>query len=240
MNEKSGDPISIGKTNNDIVKSFIILSFGFLFLTVPYLLANKYNTTHQEHMNFYFMWELTYIPFIPWMIIPYVSAYFVPFITIYKLSWSEKKALVWTITTSGIVGAIIFVLFPTVLGFDRDISQTGAWAPLYEILWKADYPYNLFPSMHVVMAYLLIRPIISKMKHVWSKVLMIIQLVFVCVSVLLVHQHHVLDLLAGLEMAFIFDFFMYIPLVHKFNKKENSLALKVQKFKNENDWPNVA
>lgn len=194
----------------------LLFALGTVLFTVPYVVTNELSAQRPHHYRFYFDWELEHIPFVAWMIIPYVATYLVPLLTIRKLAWHENKALVWSIGICGLLGGIFFLFFPTVLGFKRDLDAAGVWAPLYELLWTADRPHNLCPSMHVVMAYLLIVPMLGKFEHWGPRLSLLGALASICLSILLVHQHHVMDLVAGLEMGILAHVYLYLPLRQRF------------------------
>jgi membrane-associated phospholipid phosphatase len=203
-------------------QSAALFTLGTILFTAPYLISNEINAHRQEHIHLYWQWEFTYIPFVSWMLIPYVSVYFVPILTLAKLQWHENKALVCAVGISGFIGAILFLLFPTVLGFERNIAKAGAWAPLYEILWRADRPHNLCPSMHVVMAYLLVMPMIKKIKTWLGKMALYFLFVMICLSILFTHQHHAIDLVFGLVLGWISDLYIYRPLCLRFAREIES------------------
>lgn len=185
-----------------------MVSLGTLIFFLSYMPVNYFNLDRDYYYEFFFQWELG-IPQWDWMLIPYVSAYFMPIIPIFKLDRKEQKALLYSILVCCSIGLIIFFLFPTKLGFIRGEGVSDTWLPFYQILWKVDPPHNLFPSQHVVMAYLLCIPALSKFMRREAKAVILTWFIMVCLSILFTHQHHLLDLIAGLEIAWITHFTVF-------------------------------
>src|SRR5688572_13259386 len=95
----------------------------------------------------FFDWEWG-IPFVPWMIVPYVSIdllfFAAPFLC---RSEQELGTLVRRLTFVIFVAAACFLLFPLRMGFERP-PVAGFFAPWYETMGDLDRPYNLVPSLH--------------------------------------------------------------------------------------------
>ncbi len=193
-------------------RSFCLLLLGIVGFALPYILSNWWNASREFHFAPYLDIELQ-IPRVNWMIIPYVSAYLMGLASIQCLPYLAQKALMKAINVAGIIGGIIFILFPTELGYFRSPDGLGFWRPVYEILWSLDHPYNLTPSMHVTMAYLMIVPVIQVSKSVFMKSALALWLFLVCLSIVLVHQHHVIDFVTGFALGWLCDIFIYRPAV---------------------------
>ncbi|MBI2519093.1 MAG: phosphatase PAP2 family protein [Bdellovibrio sp.] len=192
--------------------SLILLLLGTIGFAVPYLLSNWWNAGREFHFAPYLQIELL-IPRVNWMIIPYVSAYLMGLASIQRLPYMAQKALMKAVNVAGIIGGIIFILFPTELGYLRTTDGLGFWRPVYEILWSLDHPYNLTPSMHVTMAYLMIVPVIQSSKSILAKSILTLWLFLVCISIVLVHQHHVIDFITGFVLGWLCDVYIYRPTV---------------------------
>jgi len=187
-------------TRDDLIKSCKILLLGVLGFTSPYIFSNYINSFRQTHWSLYLPSELD-IPRVEWMVIFYVSAYILPLLTLFALSPRQHKGLIKAIFLSGLFGACIFLLLPTKLGYARDLDQIIYFKPVYELLWQIDLPYNLMPSMHVTMAHLMLMPIIyEKINPVW-KFALSLWLLGIYLSIVLVHQHHMIDIVSGHILA---------------------------------------
>ncbi len=166
--------------------------FAIIYGTTNYL-----NSLRDFYFSPYFAWELN-IPLIPWMILSYYSAYLAPVCGYLFLPKADHKPLVLTMMAAMAIAGFIFIIFPTKIGFTQDLTQTGIYRPLFEILWGLDYPHNLVPSLHVVIPGLLFLAINRRPLPVWFKVVIGIAVVMTFASTQFVHQHHLLDIFAAL------------------------------------------
>jgi len=192
--------------------SFFLLILGTAGFALCYLLSNWWNAGREFHFAPYLDIELE-IPRVDWMILPYVSAYLMGLASIQRLPYLALKALMKAFTVAGVIGGLIFILFPTELGYLRSVEGLGFWRPAYEILWMLDHPYNLTPSMHVTMAYLMIVPVIQASRSMLTKSALALWLCLVCLSIVLVHQHHVIDFVTGFALGWLCEIYIYRPAV---------------------------
>src|SRR5688572_25002201 len=106
-------------------------------------------TDHRDDVRtIFFEWEWG-IPFVPWMIVPYVSIdllfFAAPFLC---RSEQELATLVKRLTFVICVAAACFLLFPLTMRLHRPEVE-GFFGPWYEALAGLDRPYNLAPSLHI-------------------------------------------------------------------------------------------
>jgi membrane-associated phospholipid phosphatase len=144
------------------------------------------------------------IPFIPAMTAAYMSVYLLflmaPFILRTR---REFRAAVRTMAFVILCGGIAFLLLPAELAFaPPSRGQLGGWAGLYRVADALNLTYNLLPSLHVAFAVVcvaLFAPRASKAVQIllWSWA------VLIAASTVLIHQHHVLDVIAGWLLAMI-------------------------------------
>ena len=59
------------------------------------------------------------------------------------------------------------------------------------------------PSLHIACSILLIAAIFGNMSSLWVRFGLILWAILICVSVLLVHQHHLLDVISGLLLGIV-------------------------------------
>ena len=64
-------------------------------------------------------------------------------------------------------------------------------------------PHNLVPSLHVATSALFIAVLYRSLSSVWIRAGLILWGMLLCASVLLVHQHHVLDVVSGLLLGYL-------------------------------------
>jgi len=86
------------------------------------------------------------------------------------------------------------------LGFSRYLPEEHFYRQLFQGIFSIDLPFNLVPSLHVVYSTSICLAIASRASHrvqafLWCWLALLVA------STLLVHQHHLLDVVAGLLLA---------------------------------------
>ena len=170
--------------------------------------SNSYSETATNHYQVYFEFEKR-IPQIPWMILFYISYYFYLLLNFALVKQPYKiKALCLTMTFSSLVAAMVFIIFPSELGFSRAENIDG-FEGIFNWLHLVDKPHNLFPSLHItftsIATYVMICETRSRLFHA-SIIAWALMITF---SVVLVHQHHLIDVLTGWILALISIVFVY-------------------------------
>ena len=155
---------------------------------------------HRDHVGtWYYSWELS-IPFVPVMIVPYMSInlFFVtaPFLC---RSREELRTFALRITFAILSAGVCFLLLPLKFGvaFPQPSGWTGA---VFTFLHRLDQPYNLIPSLHItfrtILANLFARHTKGVMRvasHIWF--------CLIGFSTVLTYQHHVVDVVGGFALA---------------------------------------
>lgn len=157
-----------------------------------------FNQMRTDHLDLYADWELS-IPLVPVFIYPYFSIFLLFLLPPFVLSVAALRKLAGQLALAIVIGGAVFVIFPTRLGFAPNLFPEELPA-LFRLLFQIDLPYNLAPSLHVTFSTLTIM-IIRPVSPTWARWLLTVWLVLMCVSVILVHQHHLLDVFSGLLLA---------------------------------------
>ena len=97
-----------------------------------------------------------------------------------------------------LASSIVFVAFPAELGFVQ--GSAGAWQPIADLTRFVSGRYNLLPSLHVALTQVTLAAVWGG-AGVPTRVLLALWFVLLVVSVLLTHQHHVADVVAGVMLA---------------------------------------
>ena len=145
------------------------------------------------------------IPFVPAFIIVYIVVAYAQWWYGYFLSAREKKSTVMMIFGSEIIAKmicmIIFLIFPTTMNRGI-IDGNDIFTRMVSLLYLADTPYNLFPSIHCIESYLLWRtlPMLRKAPR-WYRILTPPATLLVFASVVLVKQHMILDILGSVAVT---------------------------------------
>ncbi len=96
------------------------------------------------------------IPFTPWTVVFYVMYY--PLLLTPLVLCADVRALTrLTLAQAAInsVAYLVFVLFPTPIDRPPAIPVDGAFHFVLDLLFRADHPYNTFPSLHVAQTCIL-------------------------------------------------------------------------------------
>lgn len=144
------------------------------------------------------------IPVIPVWTYIYVLSY-VFWVVCYVAAGREGKEFLGRIIAADLVCKIItftvFIVMPTTAPRPEMVENgIGAW--LLELIYSADVPDNLFPSMHCSVSWLSFR-FLSKAKSIpaiwkWAS---FVFAVLVFASVVFTKQHIVLDIVSGVIVA---------------------------------------
>lgn len=176
------------------------VAFGtsLLFLVV-YGLTNARAGSLEGLATVCFAWERG-IPLVPWMSVPYVSLdlFFVaaPFVC---GSRAEIRMLGRRLALAILAAGAVFLFWPLRLGFARE-PVDGPFGPIIEALREFDPPHNLFPSLHVTLAFILRWTYHRHLGGGWRWA-MHAWFALITVSTLLTHQHHVVDVVGGLVLG---------------------------------------
>lgn len=173
---------------------------GVAFFSV-YPGANWLTSQRNDLLSLYFPGELT-LPFVPQFIWIYLSMYILFVLPPFFLSSEELPQLGKQLIAGTIICGAMFLLFPASLGFDRLVPDTPPYDRLFAVIFQLDHPHNLVPSLHVVFSACIILALASKLKT-WVSGLLMIWLTAILASTLLIHQHHLLDVAAGLALTII-------------------------------------
>ncbi len=163
-------------------------------LTYPYTAA--YAASLAAVPSFVFAFE-QYIPFIPWMILPYMSSgLFFCLVPFYCGQKSELQCYAKRFTFVTLIAALCFLLFPLRFSFDRPSVENPLFTIFFSFLKEYDSPFNQAPSLHVAYACLFWSVLRWKFNG-WKKIILGIWLLLMGLGTLTVYQHHVIDLLTA-------------------------------------------
>lgn len=176
-----------------------------VFFTV-YPLMNAYTAGRGSLYALWFPAELN-IPFVPGFIWVYCSFYLIILMPVLFLPRREHQQLAPTFMVMTLLGGVIFFLFPAQLGFVRQVPESPLYRTMYTTLFALDHPHNLVPSLHVAWSCAAVLAIIRHTGRGLT-LLFLLWLVLIVLSVLLVHQHHVADVVTGLLLAVTVSYMM--------------------------------
>lgn len=160
-----------------------------------------------------------------WVLV-YVGAFFFWIAGLLLISWADKQSCYeqyGSVLIAELVCMLVFLVLPTTMQ-RPEIAQEGYCARLLGLIYAADKPINLFPSMHCLMSWLCFRAAArSERLNAFWKLMSLIFAVLICISTVLVKQHVVWDIAAGIAVAEAAIFISHRMKLYKlFNKLEKS------------------
>ena len=101
-----------------------------------------------------------------------------------------------------ILSGLCYLLLPAELGFVRQVPATSPYSEIYSTLFRLAKPHNLVPSLHVVYSAAIVMACADAVVR-GIRILLYLWLSAIVLSTLLVHQHHILDLIAAFVLVII-------------------------------------
>lgn len=192
---------------NSILYFKLALPLMFLFIVV-YGGANWITAQRNDYFDLYFLWEQG-IPFIPEMILIYLSIQIIFLLPIFHCDSIDMVVLAKRMAIATLVAGVVFIILPAQPGFVRYESvESFQW--LFTMLYSLDEQYNLFPSLHITLSTLVIVALFDKVNGL-LKIVYLVWLTALFLSVLFVHQHHILDIIGGLALTYICTWWITYP-----------------------------
>src|SRR5438876_11291738 len=149
--------------------------------------------------SFYFQWERA-IPFVPFMILPYMSIYLF-FIAAPFLCRTDEELQIFSrrVVAAILIAGVCFLLFPLRFAFPRP-HASGWLGAIFDWFRGMDSPFNLLPSLHAALLLLLIDLYARNLRCIFLFAAML-WFFLIGVSPLLTYQHHIVDIIGGFVLA---------------------------------------
>jgi len=172
---------------------------------VLYGACNNFVSIQNRAQVIRFHWE-TSIPFIAWMIIPYMSLdLFFVLAPLLAKTKKEIRLIENRIGLSILLSCLGFFVVPLkCISAKPEVSGAVGW--VFSNFLQMDKPYNQLPSLHIVLSILLCDFYMTKSKGLLRGAIAI-WFSFIAASTLLTFQHHFVDVLGG---ALVGLFFLYL------------------------------
>jgi protein-tyrosine phosphatase/membrane-associated phospholipid phosphatase len=186
------------------LKTAVLLSLLFMLVYggTNWLTAQR----PEAHVNtWYFAWEPEILPFVPALLVPYMSIdlffFLAPFVC---LSEREMRVLARRVVFSILTAAALFLLLPLKLAWP-ELPAVDGWFGYFvrksvTAPFLMEYPHNLFPALHITLCAILTdfyarhtRGTLRVLVYVWSALIV--------VSTVLTWQHHLVDVAGGFVVA---------------------------------------
>ncbi len=207
---------------------------GIIYLTVGYLATNELaalNPWGRPALPIATEFDKA-LPFTAWMVVFYITYYpllGVPLLLAPHPVSMARLTLAQVATQS--MAFVIFILFPTPIDRPVAVPVEGVFHTILDVLFRADHPYNTFPSMHVGQSVLVTlfflkysarwpfdsvfarrdHPDISRNRFAfWAVAIFAVLSIMITVSAVLIKQHYIADAMSGAliawAMAWVFFF----------------------------------
>ncbi len=164
-------------------------------------------TARRAHVgSFFFEWERG-IPFVPFMILPYLSIdlFFLGAPLLLRRA-DELRIFARRIATAIVIAGAFFLFVPLRFAFPRP-TAAGWLGLIFDWFRAMDAPFNLFPSLHAALWVLLVEVYAEKLTGV-VRVVVLGWFVLIALSPILTHQHHVIDIVGGFLLGLGCRFFL--------------------------------
>jgi Dual specificity phosphatase, catalytic domain/PAP2 superfamily len=160
----------------------------------------------------YFAWELRATPYVPLLIVPYMSIDLLFFFAAFLCrDERELRTFVRRVVFSILTAAGFFLLLPLKLGWPPRPHVGGWFGNFVEQSCNApllmEYPHNLFPALHITLC-LIVAERYARHTGGSGRVLVCVWFALIGLSTMLTWQHHAVDLAGGLVLA-AFAFYLF-------------------------------
>lgn len=141
------------------------------------------------------------LPFVPAFALPYSLWYpflFVVFALVLRKDRREYFRLLLAFCLGLLLSNLVFLLFQTTVP-RPEIGSDGFFHGLVSFIYTNDQPYNCFPSVHVLTSALMVYG--SRVLSRAAKIPIFVVAASIIVSTVMIKQHVIADVLAGLLAA---------------------------------------
>lgn len=163
--------------------------------------SNWISSVSGRGISLHFAWELG-IPLVPQAIVVYFSIAILFWLPLFACDIDGLRALGRRLAIVTLVAGLIFVVLPVRTGFPRTPPQ-GAFHEAFSTLYGLDGAFNALPSLHITYSTLVFCALARRVVSRRLRLVGGLWYVGICVSVLLVHQHHVADIVGGIALAWV-------------------------------------
>ena len=190
-----------------LIKNFLFFSILIYYLG-GYFLINLMTVGRKDLHHLALPFENS-LPFAPALIFAYVLEFVLlglTYLMVDDLPYFKKIVRAFTLCVT--LHFVVFLVFPVEYNLRPVINPEQGWAYQFvSFYYWLDLPYNCFPSMHVSNAFLVafllqrFRPGLGWVLHPIS--------VLIAISVVLVKQHYIADVVAGFFVGWLVDRFVF-------------------------------
>lgn len=184
------------------IPKYAIVPVAIYIIMLPTYFISHLLTKDAAHINVATALD-EHIPFIPAFIWIYVLAYvqwLVGYIAIARSEESLCKKYFGGEFIAKVITIFIFLVMPTEI-VQPSPEGTGLTFGLLRLIYAADNPTNLFPSIHCLESWMVARALSETGAPKYTKTAMWLFSILVFMSVVFVKQHLALDIIGGIAVA---------------------------------------
>jgi membrane-associated phospholipid phosphatase len=176
------------------LKDYVISFSACLFSFIVFFYGNEYIAGKKgSAFVFAFNWEKN-IPFSKYFFFVYYGIFLLPLLVpVLIKKKSDLLVLTKQIILAQFIAGLLFFFFPTKSLYQAQETNNFFWSLTYTLTGK----YNLFPSLHVSLTLLFLKPL----KYYSTnniKILFTILAILLLLSTVFTHQHHIADVIGGI------------------------------------------
>ncbi|MFL6260332.1 MAG: hypothetical protein ACJ76Y_11520 [Thermoanaerobaculia bacterium] len=180
----------------------LTLPLSYLFFKIFYSVyggASLLAKLRRPHVDFYFPWEMR-LPFLPAWTLVYLTVPLLLLLTPFVLrTWRSFMPFFLTLTAETLVAGVFFLAVPLAQAYPPRVAS-GFLGGVFHMADRLNLDYNKLPSLH--LAFAVTAAIVFGRRCGWlGRTLLSLWVVAVSASALLIHEHQVLDLAAGLALG---------------------------------------
>jgi hypothetical protein len=180
----------------------LTLPLSYLFFKIFYSVyggASLLAKLRRPHVDFYFPWEMR-LPFLPAWTLVYLTVPLLLLLTPFILrTWRSFMPFFLTLTAETLVAGVFFLALPLAQAYPPRVAS-GFLGGVFHMADRLNLDYNKLPSLH--MAFAVTAAIVFGRRCGWlGRTLFSLWIVAVGASALLIHEHQILDLAAGLALG---------------------------------------
>ncbi len=187
------------KMEASVIRAFLYASGWLIVLfSVVFYGTDYFTTLRDRHFGVYLECEKR-IPYVPQAYLVYYSVFLLPFfVPVYAKS--ARLIKVWAVRMSAciVVAGSLFLILPAKLGYPP--TSNSNWEFIERITAIVIGRHNLIPSLHVALTYIIVATLWIHQRS-FERVIFVSWALLLSLSTLLIHAHHVLDVLAGLLLG---------------------------------------
>lgn len=172
--------------------TLVLIEFTVIYGGINWLTQWRTDVHH-----IYFDWELA-IPMVPATVWIYASIIPLMALPLFTLQHHQFDGLAKQMALAILVAGIVFLLYPGQIRYAPPPElPTGI-----NLIRAIDYPYNVFPSLHVALSAIVILSV-HRAAGFAGRVILAIWFAAIVASAILTHQHHILDVVGAVILVWV-------------------------------------